>query len=147
MWGVLSDGDQVATKKAGSAKKATTARKKLTKTAQKKLRAQLEAEREELLAQAVVLDATAVAGMWRDSGYNDDSADTGTATFERERAQSLAINARRILVQVDDALKRIDSGDYGMCERCGEPIEMGRLEALPYATLCLSCKQLTERTA
>lgn len=139
----------MATKKAGqSAKKgASTRAKKLSRPALTKLRTRLEAEREELLAQAVVLDATAVVGHWRDGGYTDDSADTGTATFERERAQSLAINARRILVQVDDALKRIDSGDYGKCERCGEQIEVGRLEALPYATLCLSCKQLAERTA
>ncbi len=118
----------------------------LTSEALARLRAELLAEREELLSQTVVLDATAVVGMWRDSGYDDDYADTGSATFERERAQSLALNARRILVQIDDALRRMDAGTYGLCERCGQPIELERLEALPYATLCLADKQLDERT-
>ncbi|MDQ3931700.1 MAG: TraR/DksA C4-type zinc finger protein [Actinomycetota bacterium] len=119
---------------------------KLTSEALARLRQQLLAEREELLGQTVVLDATAVVGLWRDSGYDDDYADTGSATFERERAQSLALNARRILVQIDDALKRMDAGIYGLCERCGQAIEVERLEALPYATLCLGDKQLDERT-
>lgn len=109
------------------------------------LRRQLESERQELLSQTSVLDATAVVGLWRDSGYDDDYADTGSATFERERAQSLALNARRILVQIEDALKRMDAGTYGLCERCGNPIELDRLEALPYATLCLTDKQRDER--
>ncbi|MFN2556326.1 MAG: TraR/DksA C4-type zinc finger protein [Nitriliruptorales bacterium] len=118
----------------------------LTPEALARLRKELLAEREELLSQTLVLDATAVVGMWRDSGYDDDYADTGSATFERERAQSLALNARRILVQIDEALRRMDAGSYGLCERCGEPIEPERLEALPYATLCLADKQLDERT-
>lgn len=121
--------------------------KRLPKKAIDGLRAQLEAEREQLLAETALLDATAVVGMWRDSGSDDDAADTGTATSERERAQSLARNARAILAQVDDSLKRMDDGTYGLCERCGEPIEPGRLEALPYATLCLADKQREERTA
>lgn len=120
--------------------------RKITKAATVRLRRQLEAEREQLLIQMEDLDATANVTMWRDSGYDDDHADTGAATFERERAQSLALNARRILVQIDDALKRMDEGTYGVCERCGANIEPERLEALPYATLCLDDKQLDERT-
>lgn len=120
--------------------------KRPTKAMVTRLRRQLEDEREALLAQTVLLDATQVVGMWRDSGYDDDYADTGSATFERERAQSLALNARRILVQIEDALKRMDEGTYGSCERCGNTIEPERLEALPYATLCLVDKQLDERT-
>ncbi|MBW3576450.1 MAG: TraR/DksA C4-type zinc finger protein [Actinobacteria bacterium] len=119
--------------------------KRLNKTTLARLRRELEAEREQLLAQANELDATAVVGMWRDGGVSDDDADTGTATSERERAQSLALNARRILVQIDDALRRMGAGTYGLCERCGKPIEPARLEALPYATLCLADKQLDER--
>ena len=99
---------------------------------------QLARDREELLVQAAELDATADVGAWRDSGFDDDYADTGSATFERERAQSLAINARRILQQVEDALRRLEAGTYGVCERCGLQIETERLEALPYVTLCLT---------
>lgn len=130
---------------AGSTRKTRTPRKP-TKATVAKLRKQLEAEREELLAQTVVLDATQVVGFWRDGGFDDDAADSGAATSERERAQSLAMNARRILQQIEDALGRMDEGTYGICERCGKPIEGERLEALPYATLCLHDKQLEERT-
>ena len=112
--------------------------RKLAKTVVAKLRKELERERAELLSQTAELDATADVGSWRDSGFDDDYADTGTATFERERAQSLAINSRRILQQVEDALRRMDAGTYGLCDRCGRPIEKERLEALPYATLCLA---------
>jgi DnaK suppressor protein len=120
--------------------------KRLTKKQVAEIRAHLESERESLLAQTVVLDQTAVVGMWRDSGFDDDPADTGRANVERERAQSLATNARRILLQIEDALKRMDAGTYGTCERCHQPIEPARIEALPYATLCLADKQLDERT-
>ena len=120
--------------------------RRISKSAQTKLRVQLERERDELIATTSDLEATAVVGMWRDGGYDDDYADTGSATFERERAQSLALNAKRILLQIEDSLKRMDAGTYGICERCGNPIEIERLEALPYATLCLTDKQLDERT-
>ena len=112
-----------------------------------KLRRLLEAERAELLAQTAALDAVTVVGMWRDSGFDDDQADVGSATSEREQARSLAGNARAILAQIDDALGRMDDGTYGTCQRCGRPIDAARLEALPYATLCLEDKQLDERTA
>jgi DnaK suppressor protein len=119
-------------------------KKKLTKTKLKELRAALEAERETLLAQADELDAEADIKQWRDGGFDDDPADTGSANFERERAQSLAIHARRILTQIEDALQRMDQGTYGRCDRCGEPIEFARLEAIPYATLCLEDKRRDE---
>jgi len=113
-------------------------RRPIAKTVLVKLRKQLEAEREMLIAQTVELEATADVGSWRDSGFDDDYADTGSATFERERAQSLAMNAKRILQRVEDALVQMDNGTYGICERCGNPIERERLEALPYATLCVA---------
>ena len=119
-------------------------KKKLTKTQLKELRSALEAEREVLLAQASDLDAEADIKQWRDGGFDDDPADTGSANFERERAQSLANHARRILLQIDDALVRMDNGTYGYCERCGDPIEYARLEAIPYATLCLEDKRRDE---
>lgn len=118
-----------------------------TKATVARLRQQLEAEHAALLAQAAALEAETAVGRWRDSGFDDDQADVGSATSERERAQSLAGNARAILAQIQDALERMDDGTYGTCERCGRPIDVARLEALPYATLCLEDKQLEERTA
>ncbi|MCP4363677.1 MAG: TraR/DksA family transcriptional regulator, partial [Planctomycetes bacterium] len=48
------------------------------------------------------------------------------------------------LQQIDDAISRIDSGSYGICKECGEAIRKDRLKALPYATLCLKCKEIEE---
>lgn len=119
-------------------------KKKPTKKVLASLRSALEAEREQLLAQAAELDSESDITRWRDGGFDDDPADTGSANYERERAQSLALHARRILQQIDHALARMDEGTYGRCERCGDWIEAERLEAIPYATLCLEDKRRDE---
>jgi DnaK suppressor protein len=75
----------------------------------------------------------------------DDQADTGTKTFEREQEITLANNLRERIGQVERALDRLDDGQYGWCERCGNPIPVERLAAFPSATLCVTCKQLEER--
>jgi DnaK suppressor protein len=122
-----------------------TSRKTLPKTLLKQLRASLEAEREELLGQVADLDAEADISRWRDGGFDDDPADSGSANLERDRAQSLSGYARRTLEAVNNALARMDDGAYGICEQCGTAIERDRLEALPYATLCMECKRGEER--
>lgn len=116
----------------------------LSKTALKRLRAQLEDEREQLVGQLRELEASADIRQWSDVGFDDDAADTGAANYEREQAQSLANHSRRLLTQIDDALVRMEQGTYGVCQRCGEPIGLPRLEALPYATLCLEDKKRDE---
>lgn len=120
-------------------------KKKLTKTRLAALLTALEKEREELLGQVADLDSEADITRWRDAGFDDDPADTGSANMERERAQSLSAHARRILEAIDAAMRRMDEGSYGTCERCGATIEYDRLEALPYATLCMSCKRQEEQ--
>lgn len=120
-------------------------RRKLTKPQLRRLRTALETERDELLGQVADLDAEADVKQWRDAGFDDDPADSGSASFERERAQSLSRHARRILVEIDDALRRMDDDEeYGLCERCGQRIELERLEIIPYATLCLEDKRRAE---
>lgn len=104
----------------------------------------LVAERALLEHQVAGLDAEADVKNWREGGFDDDPADAGSASFERETAQSLSNHARAMLTQIDDALRRIEAGVYGSCEGCGQPIEAARLEALPYATLCLDCKRRLE---
>ena len=47
--------------------------------------------------------------------------------------------------RIDKALAKMDQGTYGLCDRCGKPIEKARLKALPYANLCLQDKQAEER--
>jgi DnaK suppressor protein len=75
----------------------------------------------------------------------DDQADAGAKTFEREQEIALTHNARELLAQSERALSRIDAGNYGTCESCGEPIGKARLQAFPRATLCVACKQREER--
>jgi RNA polymerase-binding protein DksA len=77
--------------------------------------------------------------------FDEESADAGTFTFERERDLSLSNNIRDLLEKVVAALKRMDAGTYGECERCGRPIDKARLKALPYAVLCIDCKKAEER--
>jgi DnaK suppressor protein len=121
-----------------------TSRKKLTKSQLARIREELVEERASLLEQVEDLDAEADVKNWREGGFDDDPADAGSASFERETAQSLSNHARNLLSQIDDAMRRMDAGTYGTCERCGETIEVARLEALPYATLCLTCKRRDE---
>lgn len=71
-------------------------------------------------------------------------ADQATDLLEREIDWTLEENSGQILVEIDAALARIDAGTYGLCERCGEPIDADRLEALPWATLCLEDKRKQE---
>ncbi len=72
-------------------------------------------------------------------------ADAGTATFERERDLSLSNNIRDLMDKIDHALQRIDAGTYGLCSRCGKPVEKARIKALPYAALCIKDAQAEAR--
>jgi DnaK suppressor protein len=67
-------------------------------------------------------------------------ADSAHSTMERARVVSVIKALRANLRWVDRALRKMDSGTYGDCERCGNPIAPERLEALPWAILCIDCK-------
>lgn len=69
------------------------------------------------------------------------------ATSERDRELSLLLGDRdrAKLKEIDDALKRIDEGTYGICEECGEKIAAGRLKAMPFTRLCVNCQANLER--
>jgi RNA polymerase-binding protein DksA len=77
--------------------------------------------------------------------FEEEYAASGTTTFERERDLSLSENVKDILQRVNEALDRIESGNFGICEICGESIPEERLQALPYANLCITCKQKEEK--
>lgn len=68
-----------------------------------------------------------------------NTAEGGSMAFELEKELSVARNAEDLLAKVQHARKRVDEGGYGICEVCGEPIPVARLEALPHATTCVSC--------
>lgn len=80
------------------------------------------------------------------SAYSFHMADQGTDAMEREKAFLFASQEGRQLYQIDSALRRLykDPQVFGKCELCGEPILWERLEALPYASLCIACKEREE---
>ena len=72
-------------------------------------------------------------------------AETATATLDREIDYTLEENSARLLAAIDAALERVESGAYGRCTRCGREIASARLEAYPWASLCIDCKREAER--
>jgi len=61
--------------------------------------------------------------------------------FEYEKDLSVDANTEDLLRKAENALERLDAGEYGICESCGVAIPVARLEVLPYATLCVECAQ------
>jgi DnaK suppressor protein len=119
-------------------------RRPLTPARLREFREGLIVERAQLVSNVEDLDAEADVKNWRESGFDDDPADAGSASFERETAQSLSLHARNLLGQIDDAMRRLDDGTFGDCVTCGRRIELERLEALPYTTQCLECRRRAE---
>jgi len=122
---------------------------KLTTQEIGELRTRLESERGELADQLTTIEDQAFAATQSDRsgdvGVDDESADAGTATFEREKELSIEQNVRDLIQKIDRALKRIDDGTYGICEACGKPIEKARIKALPYVDLCIKDAQARSR--
>ena len=75
------------------------------------------------------------------SAGTDDEHDPEGATlaFERQHAAALLEAARQQMAAVDAALRRLEAGRYGVCDRCGQPIGVDRLAARPTATTCIRC--------
>jgi RNA polymerase-binding protein DksA len=108
-------------------------------------------ERQKILKEMGHLENTVLKVNQRDSagdlsGYSFHMADVGTDAMEREKAFMFASNEGALLKEIDEALRKVYRGEFGMCENCGRSIARARLEAMPYARLCLSCKELEERT-
>ena len=112
-------------------------------------RSRLEGEREQLQAQLQQIEeqsfATTQSDISGEVSFDEENADAGTFTFERERDLSIENNVRDLLGKIDRALARIEDGTYGLCSRCGKPIEKARLKALPYVDLCIKDAQAQSR--
>jgi RNA polymerase-binding protein DksA len=80
-----------------------------------------------------------------DAVYDNHLADTATGTYDRELDYTLEENSEHVLAEIDAALKRIGDGTYGVCTNCGKQIPEERLEARPWATLCIECQRERER--
>ncbi len=112
-------------------------------------RARLEAERGELQAQHTDIEETTFGSnqseLSGEVSFDEEYADAGSATFERERDLSIANNIKDLLEKIDKALVRLDDGTFGTCTQCGNLIEKARVKALPYASLCMKDKTAEER--
>ena len=106
------------------------------------MRDQIEAERRETLGRLAALtsDHASVVEASRDTNADDEHDPEGaTIAFERSQIGALVRQAEQHLTEIDAAVVRLDAGTYGACERCGEPIGEGRLEARPTARTCIAC--------
>lgn len=79
------------------------------------------------------------------SSYSFHMADQGTDNFDREFAANLLSSEQDVLYEIDEALRRIENGTYGICEATGQPIEYERLKVLPFARLCIAAQTELER--
>ena len=78
------------------------------------------------------------------SGHALHMADVATDMYDREFTLGLAANDRELLHQVNEALDRIEEGNYGLCLTCKKSIPATRLKAIPHARTCLKCQELLE---
>lgn len=79
------------------------------------------------------------------SGYSLHMADAGTDNFDREFALSLVSSEQEALYEIEEALIRLEHATYGLCGNCEKPIRKERLEAVPFARLCIQCQSLIEK--
>ncbi len=100
-----------------------------------RLRASAESE-----AATLARDLAGLFEASRDSNADDEHDPEGaTIGFERAQLTSLLAAARQRIAEVDDALHRVDSGGYGVCEGCGQRIPGERLAVRPFARRCVAC--------
>jgi RNA polymerase-binding protein DksA len=78
------------------------------------------------------------------SGYRLHPSDVGTEEADRSTNANLLVNESEILIQVEEALYKIEKNQYGICEKCGGKINSQRLEVLPYAKFCIKCQNEDE---
>lgn len=110
----------------------------------------LETERRRLLEELETLSRRAAqtneqVRVGGDGGEDDGLIDAAIQTLERDRESAVEASLRALLDEIEQALQRLRTGVYGVCERCQRPISQQRLRAIPYATLCIECKSHQER--
>jgi len=106
-----------------------------------KWRERLENEKGRLLSELAELESRGFSEEERREGSPfGKQVEEAAETFEMERVLAIKQRLKSLLVEVEHALGKIAAGTYGRCDSCGKEIEMARLDALPQASLCLSCK-------
>ncbi len=135
-----------ATKRKGRKPTATRGAKvkdHLTKAQIGKLREALLEKRQSLVGDMAGIEDQAVGNHRQDP--SSDPADQGTDSFEQEFSLGLLESERAVLEEINEALARIDSGTYGVCQGTGKPIGMARLQARPWARYCIEYARMVEK--
>jgi DnaK suppressor protein len=100
-----------------------------------RLRSELEQHRDRLKSELGEAGARSENGM----GYSTHQADDASLAYDQAADLAMRRNAERLLYQVERALHRMEEGTYGVCRNCGQPIDVARLKAIPYARYCIDC--------
>jgi DnaK suppressor protein len=111
------------------------------------IKLRLEKDRQRLVEQLEQIRASRPTENRREGSPFGKREEEATETAELENRMALEKRILGQLAEVDNALAKFDKGNYGTCESCGQPIGLDRLEALPQATLCMSCKAAQAKDA
>jgi DnaK suppressor protein len=106
------------------------------------LRERLQKQRDEILN---MYKQDLRAGQESADDGTEDIVDRANNAYNRELMFSLSDTERNTLLQIENALRRMDEGSYGRCSNCGQSIALPRLEALPWARFCVDCQELAEK--
>ena len=106
-------------------------------------RCRLEAERKHLIEELEQVEVS----VYPAGGNPLDEVEMALERFELEKKLTSEERMRDDLAGVEHALAKFEKGTYGLCDNCGQPIGTARLEVLPHANLCLSCKAQEEKKA
>lgn len=117
--------------------------RQLAKSTVEKFRVRLEEERERLEdlidEYEQELEEARMSESSSDRSPDPGNAEASSTKLEYAKELSLEQNTLDLLSKVQWALAKMDEGTYGICESCGKSIPLARLDALPYATLCVDC--------
>jgi DnaK suppressor protein len=111
------------------------------------IKRRLEEKRAELQAQIGDLDQAhpQLEDTTEISEGSQEFEETAVDFLETQQEQSILVNEQALLTEVEAALKRIENGTYGLCVVCGQPIPEKRLEAIPWASLCVKDEEELEK--
>ncbi len=114
----------------------------MNKRQRERYRKQLLAKRESLLH---LVKAARSSETEADDKEAPDLGDRALSTVIRDLSYQLTAGEREILRRIDDALDRIEASTYGTCVECGKKVDLGRLDAVPWARHCIECQELQDR--
>jgi DnaK suppressor protein len=114
----------------------------MNKRQRESYRKQLLAKREDLLHLVQAARSSEKEGTGKEA---PDLGDRALSTVIRDLSYQLTIAERDLVRRVDEALDRMETGEYGVCVACGKKVQIGRLDAVPWARHCIECQELQDR--